>query len=165
MDSVLARIPLTPTNAVPLARLFAYTQSLGLERWLARPKQGLTTLALVLVWLTLAWRGTGRPYHVRWLTEPLLGPLVGLARLPTPQTLYRSLAYFAAHDVRAAVEAASLAELPRRSGRIWAALDSHQLPYWGRGQREQVRKGWSGNHGRVLRGYRLYLAVVRRVGA
>jgi hypothetical protein len=39
------------------------------------------------------------------------------------------------------------------------ALDSHQLPYWGRGQRERLRKGWSGAHGRCLRGYRLYLAV------
>ncbi len=159
MHSVLAATPLRPTNAVPLARLFAYTQALGLERWLARPKRGLASLALVLVWLTLAWQGTGRPYHVRWVTEPLLLALVGLARLPTPQTLYRSLAYFAAHDVRAAVEAAYRAELPCRSGRIWAALDSHQLPYWGRGLRERLRKGWSGNHSRALRGYRLYLAV------
>jgi hypothetical protein len=159
MNSVLTSPPLTPTNAVPLAGLFAYTQAQGLERWLARPKRGLASLAVVLVWLTLAWRGSGRPYHVRWLTEPLVLALLGLTRLPSAQTLYRSLAYFAAHEVRAAVEAAYLGTLPRRPGRIWAALDSHQLPYWGRGQREQVRKGWSGNHSRVLRGYRLYLAI------
>ena len=114
---------------------------------------------LSLVWLTLAWRGSGRPHHIGLLQEPLLAALLGVDRLPTAQTLHRALAYFSAHDVRAAVEAAYRAELPRRAGRIWAALDSHQLPYWGRGQRERLRKGWSGDHGRCLRGYRLYLAV------
>jgi hypothetical protein len=96
-------------------------------------------LALALVWLALAWRGTGRPHHLGWLTEPLLAALVGLTRLPTPQTLHRSLAYFTAHALRAAVEAAYLAELPHRTGRIWAALDAHQLPYWGRGKRDRLR--------------------------
>ena len=57
------------------------------------------------------------------------------------------------------VEAAYQAESPRRRGRIWVALDAHQLPYWGRDRLEQVRKGWSGTHSRRLRGYRLYLAV------
>ena len=114
---------------------------------------------LSLVWLTLAWRGSGRPHHLGLLQEPLLAALLGVERLPTAQTLHRALAYFAAHDLRAALEAAYLAELPRRPGRVWAALDSHQLPYWGRGQRERLRKGWSGAHGRCLRGYRLYLAV------
>jgi hypothetical protein len=160
MDSVLAPASSPqPTNAVPLARLFAYTQSVGLEPSLARPKRGVSTLALALVWLALAWRGTGRPQHLGWLTEPLLTALLGLARLPTPQTLHRSLAYFTAHALRAAVEAAYLTELPHCSGRIWAALDAHQLPYWGRGKRELLRKGWSGKYSRALRGYRLYLAV------
>ena len=151
--------PVQPTNAAPLPRLFAYTTSLGLERFLDRRKRGLSTLVLSLVWLTLAWRGSGRPHHVGLLQEPLLAALLGVDRLPTAQTLHRALAYFAAHDVRAALEAAYRAELPRRAGRIWAALDSHQLPYWGRGQRERLRKGWSGAHGRCLRGYRLYRAV------
>jgi hypothetical protein len=151
--------PVQPTNAAPLPRLFAYTSSLGLERFLDRRKRGLSTLVLSLVWLTLAWRGSGRPHHVGLLREPLLAALLGVDRLPTAQTLHRALAYFAAHDVRAALEVAYLAGLPRRAGRIWAALDSHQLPYWGRGQRERLRKGWSGAHGRCLRGYRLYLAV------
>jgi hypothetical protein len=57
------------------------------------------------------------------------------------------------------VEAAYLAELPHRTGRLWAALDAHQLPYWGRGKRELLRKGWAGKYSRALRGYRLYLAV------
>ncbi len=148
-----------PTNAAPLPRLFAYTSRLGLERFLDRRKRGLSTLALSLVWLTLAWRGSGRPHHVSLLHEPLLAALLGVERLPTAQTLHRALAYFSAHDLRAALEAAYVAELPRRAGRIWAALDSHHLPYWGRGQRERLRKGWSGAHGRCLRGYRLYLAV------
>ncbi len=148
-----------PTNVAPLARLFAYTESLGLAQYLARPKRGVSTLALSLVWLALAWRGTGRPHHLGLFAEPLLVALLGLARLPTPQTLHRSLAYFSAHDVRAAVEAAYSAELKCRQGRIWAALDAHQLPYWGRGQLDRLRKGWSGNHNRPLRGYRLYLAV------
>src|SRR3954454_12507228 len=160
----MSRVPVPsaavqPTNAAPLPRLFAYTTSLGLERFLDRRKRGLSTLVLSLVWLTLAWRGTGRPHHIGLLQEPLLTALLGVDRLPTAQTLHRALAYFSAHDVRAALEAAYQAELPRRRGRIWAALDSHHLPYWGRGQRERLCKGWSGNHGRCLRGYRLYLAV------
>jgi hypothetical protein len=48
--------PAVPTNAAPLPRLLAYVQSLGLERHLARSKRGLSTLALALVWLVLAWR-------------------------------------------------------------------------------------------------------------
>jgi hypothetical protein len=160
MSSVLPAVaPVQPTNAAPLPRLFAYTTSLGLERFLDRRKRGLSTLVLSLAWLTLAWRGSGRPHHIGLLQEPLLAALLGVDRLPTAQTLHRALAYFSAHDVRAALEAAYRAELPRRAGRIWAALDSHQLPYWGRGQRERLRKGWSGAHGRCLRGYRLYLAV------
>jgi len=148
-----------PTNAVALVRLFAYTQALGLERWLARPKRGLSTLVLSLVWLTLAWRGTGRPYRLGLLAEPLLAALLACRHLPTAQPLYRSLHYFPAQQVRRAVEAAYQAESPRRRGRIWVALDAHPLPYWGRGRLEQVRKGWSGTHSRRLRGYRLYLAV------
>jgi hypothetical protein len=160
MSSVLRLpTPVQPTNAVPLARLFAYTQALGLERWLAGRKRGVSMLVLSLVWLTLAWRGSGRPYHLSLLHEPLWAALLGVARVPTAETLRRSLAYFPAHAVRRAVEAAYQAELPRRSGRIWAALDSHQLPYWGRAQRDRLRKGWSGTHSRRLRGYRLYLAV------
>jgi hypothetical protein len=142
-----------------LARLFAYTQSLDLHEHLDGYKRGLSTLALSLVWLALAWRGSGRPHQLSLLTEPLLAALVGLARLPAPQTMHRSLAAFSAHAVRQAVEAAYLAELPRRTGRVWAALDAHQLPYWGRGQLTRFPKGWSGKHNRRLRGYRLYLAV------
>jgi hypothetical protein len=153
-----------PSNLLPLARLFAYTQRLGLEAWLARPKRGPSTLALSLLWLTLAWRGTGRPHGLRLLAEPLLPALLGLARLPTPQTLHRSLGYFAAHAVRRAVEAAYLAELPHRPGRVWAALDAHQLPYWGRGKLARFLGGWSGAHNRCLRGYRLYLAVDTTTG-
>jgi hypothetical protein len=148
-----------PTNAAPLARLFAYTQTLGLERWLAQPKRGVSTLALSLLWLVLAWRGSGRPYHLSLLQEPLLAALLGVSRLPTAETLRRSLAYFPAQALRQAVEAAYRAELSQRSGRVWAALDAHQVPYWGRGQQARLPKGWSGNHNRCLRGYRLYLAV------
>src|SRR5215216_5850561 len=114
-----------PTNAVPLARLFAYTQSLGLDRWLARRKRGVSTLALSLLWLTLAWRGSGRPYHLRLVHEPLLAALLGQGRMPTAETLRRSLRYFPAQAVRRAVEAAYRAELPHRPGRVWVALDSH----------------------------------------
>ncbi len=151
--------PPQPTNVAPLPPLFAYAQGLGLDHYLARRKRRLSTLALSLVWLALAWRGSGRPHHLGMLADPLLAALVGVERLPTPQTLHRSLAYFAAHDVRAAREAAYRAELARRPGRIWAALDAHQLPYWGRTHRDRLRKGWSGEHNRALRGYRLYLAV------
>lgn len=148
-----------PTHAAPLVRLLAYTQGLGLEPYLERPKRGVSTLVLSLVWLILAWQGSGRPHHLPQLADPFLAALLGLARLPTPQTLHRSLTYFSAHAIRAAVEAAYRAELSHRSGRIWVALDSHQVPYWGRQQRDRLRKGWSGKHSRVLRGYRLYLAT------
>jgi Transposase DDE domain len=156
--------PVQPTRSAPLVRLLAYAQSLGLEPYLDRRKRGLSTLVLSLVWLVLAWQGSGRPHHLRQLADPLLAALLGVARLPTPQTLHRSLTYFSAQAIRAAVEAAYRAELPRRPGRVWVALDSHQVPYWGRGQRERLRKGWSGQHSRVLRGYRLYLATDTATG-
>lgn len=165
MLSVLTRAtPVQPTRSAPLVRLLAYTQSLGLEPYLDRRKRGLSTLVLSLVWLVLAWQGSGRPHHLDQLADPLLTALLGVARLPTPQTLHRSLTYFSAQAIRAAVEAAYQAELSRRSGRLWVALDSHQVPYWGRGQRERLRKGWSGQHSRVLRGYRLYLATDTTTG-
>ena len=148
-----------PTNVAPLPRLLAYVQGLGLERQLHRPKRGVPTLALTLVWLVLAWRGSGRPQHLDGLDEPLLAALLDRRRLPCPRTLQRSLDYFAAHDLRRAVEAAYLAELPNRAGRVWAAIDAHQRPYWGRGKPARFQKGWAGAQGRRLRGYRLYLAV------
>ena len=49
-----------PTNLAPLARLLSYAQALGLERHLRRPKRGVPTLALALLWLVLAWRASGR---------------------------------------------------------------------------------------------------------
>ena len=78
MKSVLpAGAPVQPTNAAPLPRLCAYTTSLGLEGFLDRRKRGLSTLVLSLVWLTLAWRGSGRPHDIRLLQEPLLDALLG----------------------------------------------------------------------------------------
>jgi hypothetical protein len=148
-----------PTNLAPLPRLLAYAQGLALEGHLSRAKRGIPTLALALIWLVLAWRGTGRPERLDQMDEPLLAALLWRARCPTARTLLRSLAYFSAHDVRRAVEASYLAELPRRAGRVWAALDAHQVPYWGRGKPDRFEKGWSGNHSRRLRGYRLFLAV------
>jgi hypothetical protein len=148
-----------PTNLAPLPRLLAYTQTLGLERYLLRAKRGIPTLVLALVWLVLAWRGTGRPQRLQSFAEPFLAALLGRATRPVSQTLHRSLGYFAAHDIRAAVEAAYQAERPRRAGRVWAAIDAHQIPYWGRGRPVRFQKGWSGNHSRRLRGYRLSLAV------
>ncbi len=159
MGIVAGQTSPAPTNLAPLAHLLAYVQSLGLERYLDRPKRGVGTLTLSLLWLVLAWRGSGRPSHLGDLAEPLLSALVGEDKLPTPRTLSRSLDYFSAKSVRAAVEAAYQAELPRRSGRVWVALDAHQLPYWGRTHKERFQKGWSGSHSRRLRGYRLYLAV------
>jgi Transposase DDE domain len=154
----------TPTNAAPLPRLFAYAQALGLEAHLSRAKRGVSTLALALVWLTLAWRGTGRPERLAQLDDPLLAALLDRPRLPAPATLRRSLDAFSTKGVREAVEAAYRAELPRRTGRVWATLDAHQVPYWGRAQRDRFGKGWAGNHGRRLRGYRLYLAVDTSTG-
>jgi hypothetical protein len=148
-----------PTNLAAIPRLLAYTQALGLERLLRRPKRGISILALSLVWLVLAWRGTGRPHRLGLLDEPLLAALLGRERLPTARTLARSLGYVAAQGMRRAVEGSYLAELPRRGGRVWAAIDAHQVPYWGRGKPGRFRKGWAGNRGRRLRGYRLFLAV------
>jgi hypothetical protein len=142
-----------------LSHLLAYSQALGLESLLALPKRGIPSLALSLLWLVLAWRGSGRPDHLRHCDEPLLAALIGRAQLPDPETLRRALGYFPTRAVRAAVEASYRAELPRRPGRIWVALDAHQVPYWGRGKLERFQRGWSGSHSRRLRGYRLYLAV------
>jgi hypothetical protein len=148
-----------PTNLAALPGLLAYAQGLGLDRWLARPKRGVPALGLALVWLVLAWRGSGRPHHLRLLAEPLLGALLGRARPPCGRTLARSVHAFSAHGLRRAVEAAYQASLPGRAGQVWVALDAHQLPYWGRGQTARFLKGWSGGRSRRLRGYRLYLAV------
>jgi hypothetical protein len=149
----------TPTRLAALPPLLAYTQSLGLERFFDRPKRGVPLVRLVLLWLVLAWLGSGRPFHLDHLVEPLLAALLGGTRLPCAKTLRRSLTRLATTDVRAAVEAAYQAELPHRTGRVWAALDAHQVPYWGRGKTTRFQKGWSGSHGRSLRGYRLFLAV------
>jgi hypothetical protein len=138
---------------------------LPLEQHLRRRKRGLSTLAASLLWLCLAWRGSGRPYHLSHLDEPFLAAIIGRHRLPTPRTLYRSLAYFSAHALRQAVQDAYLATLAHRSGKVWAAVDTHQIPYWGRGKLTQFQKGWSGSHSRRLRGYRVLLAVDTDTGA
>lgn len=80
-----------PTNLAPLPRRLAYAQGLGLERGLSRPKRGIPTLVLALVWLVLAWRGTGRPHRLGLVAEPLLAALLGRSRLPCAQTLHWSL--------------------------------------------------------------------------
>lgn len=149
----------TPTRLAALPPLLTYTQSVGVERFLDRPKRGVPLLRLVLLWLVLAWLGSGRPFHLDQLIEPLLAVLLGGSRLPRAKTLRRSLTRLAAKDARVAVEAAYQAELPHRTGRVWAALDAHQVPYWGRGQTTRFANGWSGSHGRSRRGYRLFLAI------
>jgi hypothetical protein len=93
-------VPPRPTNLAALPRLLGYTQALGLERHLVQAKRGIPTLALALVWLVLAWRGTGRPHRLGLLDEPLLAALLGRSRVPTAQTLHRSLRYFSAQAVR-----------------------------------------------------------------
>jgi hypothetical protein len=45
-----------------------------------------------------------------------MATVLGRRRLPCARTLHRSLARYSAKGVRAAVEAAYLAELPRRAG-------------------------------------------------
>jgi hypothetical protein len=114
---------------------------------------------LALLWLCLAWRGSGRPYHLGYYQEPLLAALIGRHRLPCDQTLYRSLAYFSVKALRRAVEASYLQSRAVLPGRVWVAVDTHQIPYWGRGKLDQFQKGWSGSHSRRLRGYRLLLAI------
>src|ERR687886_1614809 len=117
MQSVRSAAAVLPTALAGLPRLLAYTQALGLECFLLRPTRGIPSLVLALVWLVLAWRGTGRPHHVAELHEPLLAALLGRERLPSATTLYRSLHRFPAQAVRAAVEAAYRAELPSRAER------------------------------------------------
>jgi hypothetical protein len=142
----------------------AYSQSLGLERYLYRRKRGIPTLALAILWLSLAWRGSGRPYHLNHYEEPLLAALIGRHRLPSDQTLYRSLAYFSAKALRGAIEAVYLHSRTVVPGRVWVAIDTHQVPYWGRGKLGRFQKGWSGSHSRRLRGYRLVLAIDTETG-
>ncbi len=101
-----------PTAVARLPALLGYTEALGLEPSLRRARRGIGTLTLALVWLALAWRGSGRPTHVADLDEPLLAAVLDRDRLPSPATLARSLAAFPARALRAAVEASYLAELP-----------------------------------------------------
>jgi hypothetical protein len=107
----------TPTSLAALPRLWTSTQELGLERHLSKPKRGVSTLTLALSWLTLAWRGTGRPFHLDHLVEPLLAALLGRARLPCGQTLVRSLA----GARRASASRAPSASPPSRA---WPATSS-----------------------------------------
>jgi hypothetical protein len=72
MQSVRSAAVALPTDLAGLPRLLAYTQAVGLEQFLFRPTRGIPSLVLALVWLVLAWRGTGRPHHVAELQEPLL---------------------------------------------------------------------------------------------
>src|SRR5438270_11877059 len=117
----MASVPASPqpTDLAALPDLLPYTEQLGLERYLHRPKRGLSTLAASLLWLCLAWRGSGRPYHLSHLDEPFLAAIIGRPQLPTPRTLYRSLAYYSAHALRLAVQDAYQATLAHRSGKIW----------------------------------------------
>src|SRR5438270_7920437 len=164
----MASVPPTssrPTALAALPDLLSYAQHLGLDHHLIRPKRGLSTLAASILWLCLAWRNSGRPYHLAHLDEPFLAAIIGRPQLPTPRTLYRSLSYYSARAVRQAVQDAYLATLPHRSGKVWVAIDTHQIPYWGRGKLQQFQKGWSGSHSRRLRGYRVLLAVDTDTGA
>ena len=45
MGIVAGAIGAVPTNVAPLPRLLGYAQGLGLERYLERPKRGVSTLA------------------------------------------------------------------------------------------------------------------------
>ena len=106
MASVAAAVSSAPTDLAGLPRVFAYAQALGLKWHLDRAKRGVPTLVLALVWLALAWRGTGRPHRLSQIDEPLLAALLGRARAPCPKTLREGLGFFPATAVRAAVEAA-----------------------------------------------------------
>ena len=88
-----------PTNLAPLPALLAYTQALALARFLARRNRGFSPLVLSLVWLTLAWRGSGRREHLEQFTDPLLVALLACGQLPSPQTL-RVVTLLAMGDVR-----------------------------------------------------------------
>jgi len=157
---------LAPTNLAPLPRLLAYVQDLGVGALLApRARRGGPLLAVVLVWLVLAWKGTGRPHRAAAvLADPVVLAVLGRVHLPDAETLRRGLGALPAKAVRAAVEASYLAELDHREGRVWAAVDAHQLPYWGRGQKGKLKKGWSGAHGKRLRGYRLCVVTDTETG-
>lgn len=94
-----------------------------------------------------------------------MAAIIGRPRLPTPRTLQRSLAYFSAKAVREAVKAEYRAGWAHRAGKIWVKIDTHQVPYWGRGKLMQFQKGWSGSDSRRLREYRVLLAVDTDTGA
>lgn len=79
MQSVAPGPPTSPNLAL-LPCLLAYARGLGLERHLSRPKRGIPTLALAVVCLVLAWRGTGRTERLDLLDEPLLAALLGRGR-------------------------------------------------------------------------------------
>ena len=67
--AIVPDAPPTPTALAALPHLLAYVQALGLEPHLDRPKRGVPTLALALVWLALAWLGSGRPHHIAQLAD------------------------------------------------------------------------------------------------
>ena len=95
----MASVPPRPTNLGNLPRLLAYAQGPGLERHLYRAKRAVPALAPALVWLMLAWRGTGQSHRLEVLDAPLLAALQDADQLPEPEILDRTLGYFADPDV------------------------------------------------------------------
>ena len=159
MGIVAGQTSPAPTNLAPLAHLLAYVQGLGLERYLDRPKRGVGTLTLSLIWLILAWRGSGPAVSS---DAPGGAPAAGAGRRgqaagaadPVPES-GRLPGQGAAGRRRGSLPGRTAAP----EGRVWVALDAHQLLYWGRDKKDLLQKGWPGSHSWRVRGYRLYLAV------
>lgn len=168
MKSVASRrfseipVPLV-TSLACLPRLVSYSQQVLAKGAFLRAGRGVPLWSLALLWLVLAWRGSGRATHLPYVADGVLALLAGLSTLPCSKTLARSLHRFPVRALRQALEAQYLATVPRRSRR-WVALDTHQLPFWGRVLAARFRRGWSGARSRSLRGYRLAVAVDTHTG-
>lgn len=151
--------PIPPvTGLAPLPLLLAYTERVLPKSAFVSTGRGVSTVGMALLWLVLAWRGSGRPSHLRLLVDAVIAVLVGLSVLPCPKTLARSLDRFAVRPLRHMLEAQYRTTRPRRARR-WVALDAHQLPFWGQVLKDRFGKGWAGGRSRSLRGYRLFLAT------
>lgn len=151
------------TSLACLPKLLSYTQQVLPKEAFVRPGRGVSLWSLALIWLVLAWRGSGRATHLPYFADAVLAVLVGLTALPCSKTLARSLSRCAVRPIRRALEDQYLTTVPKHDRR-WVALDTHQVPFWGRILANRFRRGWSGARSRSLRGYRLVLAVDTHTG-
>ena len=144
MTSV-APVGARPTNLAPLPRLLALHPGAGpgappVARQARHPDPGAGA--------GLAGAGLARDRPARAadrLDEPLLAALLGRARLPCGADAAAEPGRTSRRTACARRSRPPIGPSCRAAtGRVWAALDAHQVPYWGRGKPDALLQGLVG---------------------